>query len=169
VVKPDRERYVWLYCSSLEDKQRYRDLAKSSGIPLSKFLLGLIEDQLAQRDKSENGPDIAEELESLRDEMKTTRNELRLRNLVIQKYEADIMKFKAEPFLDTSFAGKRKFEPEIIQLIKKSGSISTSNLMAMLGVDAKDTDAVDALSEQLEALESYGLIELNSLGWTWLR
>ena len=88
MVKPDRERYVWLYCSSLEDKQRYRDLAKSSGVPLSKFLLGLIEDQLAQRDKSENGSAIAEELESLREGMKTTRNELRLRNLVIQKYEA---------------------------------------------------------------------------------
>ena len=64
---------------------------------------------------------------------------------------------------------KRKFEPEIIQWIKKSGYVSTSNLMAMLGVDAKDTDAIDALSEQLEALESYGLIKLNSRGWTWLR
>jgi hypothetical protein len=42
----DKSRLIYLYAPSKEDKIRYETMAKQKSVPLSKFLIGLIEDHI---------------------------------------------------------------------------------------------------------------------------
>ena len=85
MVKPDRERYIWLYCHSIEDKKRYQKLASEAVFPLSKYLLGIIDDALATKEDSANRAAIVKELDVLTEENKKLRNDLRVRGLLIER------------------------------------------------------------------------------------
>jgi hypothetical protein len=125
MVKPDRERYIWLYCHSVEDKKRYQELAKEAGIPLSKYLLGIIDDALAAKEDSRNRAAMVKEFDVLKEENKKLRDDLRLHGILMERLEAENKKHKEAAFLNPSFTGMREYDPEIINAIKKYGPIST--------------------------------------------
>ncbi|HOK58013.1 MAG TPA: hypothetical protein PK659_04080 [Methanothrix sp.] len=47
-VKPDKSRYVYLYLPSTEDKARWESLASRAGMPLSKFVIEVFENAIAE-------------------------------------------------------------------------------------------------------------------------
>ena len=169
MVKPDRERYIWLYCHSVEDKKRYQELANEAGIPLSKFLLGIIDDALATKEDSENRVAIVKELDSLKEENNKLRDDLRMRGILIERLEAENKKHKEAAFLNPSFTGMREYDPEIIEAIKNFGPIRTPKLLEKLNIDSGDIQGLEALSIQLENLESHGLVERSSGGGMWAK
>jgi len=169
MVKPDRERYIWLYCHSVKDKKRYQELANEAGIPLSKFLLGIIDDALATKEDSENRVAIVKELDSLKEENNKLRDDLRMRGILIERLEAENKKHKEAAFLNPSFTGMREYDPEIIEAIKNFGPIRTPKLLEKLNIDSGDIQGLEALSIQLENLESHGLVERSSSGWMWAK
>ena len=169
MVKPDRERYIWLYCHSVEDKKRYHELAKEAGIPLSKYLLGIIDDALATKEDSVNRAAMVKELDAFKEENKKLRDELRLNGILMERLEAENKKHKEAAFLNPSFTGMREYDPEIIDAIKKYGSIRTPKLLERLNIDPGDIQELEALSIQLENLESHGLVERSSRGWMWAK
>lgn len=169
MVKPDRERYIWLYCHSLEDKKRYHELAEAAGIPLSKYLLGIIDDALAAREDPGNKAITVRELDALKEENKKLRDDLRLRGMVIERLEAENKKQKEAAFLNPSFTGLREYDPKIIETIRTHGPIRTPKLLERLNIDPGDLEGLDAFSRQLENLEAHGLVERSSNGWKWAK
>ena len=88
--------------------------------------------------------------------------------------EKEIRKYRAEPFLDTSFEGIRQYDKELISLLKnaksvegKSRFIDNDEILSRLGVEFSETEFVKAVSNQLSRLEGYGLIESSTKGWRW--
>ena len=128
MVKPDRQRYIWLYCHNVEDKKRYQELANEARIPLSKYLLGIIDDSLVTKEDSENRAAIVKELDTLKEENKKLRDDLHLRGILIEKLEAENKRHKEAAFLNPSFTGMREYDPEIIAIIKSFGPIRTPKL-----------------------------------------
>ncbi len=169
MVKPDRERYVWLYCHSVEDKKRYHELAEAAGVPLSKYLLGIIDDALAAKEDPGNRAATVRELDALKEENKELREDLRLRNMLIERLEAENKKHKEAAFLNPSFTGMREYDPEIVNAIKDHGPIQTPRLLERLNIDPGDLNAIEALSRQLENLEAVGLVKRSSNGWMWAK
>ena len=169
MVKPDRERYIGLYCHSVEDKKRYQELANKIGIPLSKDLLGIIDDALATKEDSENRVAIVKELDALKEENKKLRDDLRLQGILIERLEAENKKHNEAAFLNPSFTGMREYDPEIIEAIKNFGPIRTPKLLEKLNIDPGDIQGLEALSIQLENLESHDLVERSSRGWMWAK
>ena len=169
MVKPDRKRYIWLYCHSVEDKKRYQELANEAGIPLSKYLLGIIDDALATKEDSENRVTIVKELDALKEENKKLRDDLRMRVILIERLEDENKKHKEAAFLNPSFTGMREYNPEIIEAIKNFGPIRTPKLLEKLNMDSGDIQGLEALSIQLENLESHGLVERSPRGWMWAK
>jgi hypothetical protein len=55
----------------------------------------------------------------------------------------------------------------LIKILKAKGSIDSSRLLEYLGIDPMDSDSVKAVSNQLNAFESYGLIDATPKGWRW--
>ncbi len=167
MVKPDRERYIWLYTKSIEDKQRYQALADEAKAPLSKFLLSVIEDALAARDNEQTGPATVKELQTLRAENMKLREDLRLRSMLIDKLEDENRRFQSERWMKEGYDGIRDYDPLLIDLLKTRGPIQPGRLFEALEIEP-NTDRIEAVSRQLEALETSGLITLTARGWKWL-
>lgn len=168
MVKPDRERYVWLYCKSIEDKQRYQALADKAKAPLSKFLLGVIEDALAARANEPSEPTTAKEIQLLRAENVKLRDDLKLRGLLIDKLQDENRRFQAERWTRENYEGIRDYDPVLIDLLKARGPIQPGRLFEALEIELGDSSRTEAVSRQLEALEISGLITLTTRGWKWL-
>jgi len=52
-------------------------------------------------------------------------------------------------------------------LLSEGGVLSSDEILSRLGVDPSEQDAVKAISNQLESLEDYGLLESSPRGWRW--
>lgn len=166
MVKPDKSRYVYLYLPSHSDKERWEALAEKAQTPLSKFIIEIVESTLAEEEFRPR-KEQTKELEDLRKEVKSLRDDVRQKSIVIERYEAELKRFRSQPFLNSGFQGSRKYSEELINILKAKGCIDSSRLLESLGIDPMDSDLVKAISNQLGAFELYGLVETTPKGWRW--
>ncbi|MDM7935623.1 MAG: hypothetical protein QUS08_09575, partial [Methanothrix sp.] len=106
MVRPDKSRYVWLYLPSRADKERWQALADKAKTPLSTWAISIIEDRLSEEeDGGRPRQKLLKDLEALKAEIKALRDELRQKAIVIEMYEADLRKYRAQAFLAEDFQG----------------------------------------------------------------
>jgi len=162
----DNARLISLYVFSDREKARYAELAKAAGVPLSKFLLSKIEEALAENKKKPAVP--MKELEDMRARIRDLQEEIRLKDIILQKYKAAAEKQQALAFLDENFKGRRVHDRNLADVLKQHGPIYEERLMTLLGVDPSDRELAQSVSKQLEVLEGYGLIKKGARGWRWI-
>src|SRR5512137_1092433 len=168
MVKPDKSRYVYLYLPSAADKARWESLAKEADVPLSKFVIEVVEGALAEETDFKPRGDLVKEIGKLRSENKELRDDLNQKKIVLEKYENELKRYRSEAFLEDKYEGLRKYNKEIMAILKRGAVIDSYALLEELGIDLKETELVKAVSKQLEDLESYGLISSTQRGWRWI-
>jgi len=168
VVKPDKSRYVYLYLPSAEDKKRWDKLAKEAGVPLTKFVIEIVENALLEDSEFKPRAEMIKELGALRDEVRKLRDDLNLKNIVIDKYESELKRYRSATFLEGGFEGRREYGQELIELLKRKTVIDSYRILEELGIDPREADLVKAVSYQLDNLEAYGLVESTPRGWRWI-
>jgi len=95
------------------------------------------------------------------------RNENRLLRRLVDNLDGELRRYRAMPFIEEGFEGVRRFDRQLIDLLKKGGSYRDEEILVQLGVDPSDAELVKAVSKQLEVLEAYGLVEYVGRGWRW--
>jgi hypothetical protein len=168
LVKPDRSRYVWLYLPSKADKERWQALADQSKTRLSPFCISIIEERLAEEEEFRPHRELAKENEVLKAEIKALRDDLRQKAIVIERYEADLKKYRAQSFLTEDYRGVRPYSKEIVDLLKSRGQVDSYKILEALGIDPRESELVKAVSNQLEELEGFGFIKADGRGWQWV-
>ena len=93
---------------------------------------------------------------------------LKINSVGKAKYENELKRCRSEAFLVDSYDGVRKYNKEIMTILKRGAVIDSYTLLEDLGIDPTQTDLVKAVSKQLEDLESYGLISSTQRGWRWI-
>lgn len=167
MVMPDKSRYVYLYLPSAEDKKRWEKLADEAGVPLTKFVIEIVENTLLEESEFKPRAEMVKELGSLRDEVRKLQDDLRLKNIVIDKYESELKRYRSATFLEGGFEGAREYNQELVDLLKRKGVVDSYKILEELGIDPREADLVKAVSSQLDNLEAYGLVESTSRGWRW--
>ena len=168
MVKPDRSRYIWLYCKSKVQKEQWQALADKADTPLSTWCASIIEERIAEENGLIPRHKIAKELESLKAENKTLREDLRQKEVVIQRYEAELRRYRAEPFQGEQFAGIRPYSKELVEILKARGHVGSYQILELLGIAPGEAEAIKAVSKQLEELEKFNLIKADGKGWQWI-
>lgn len=168
MVKPDKSRYVYLYLPSAEDKKRWDSLAKEAGVPLSKFVISLVEDVLAEESDFRPRGKLVKEIGAQRDEIRKLREEVKLKSIVLDKYENELKRYRSAAFVEEGFEGAREYSSQLIDTLKRGNVIDSYRLLEELGIDPRDSDLVKAVSIQLENLEAYGLVSSSQRGWRWV-
>ena len=168
MVMPDKSRYVYLYLPSADDKARWDRLAKEAGVPLSKFVIEVVESALAENTDFKPRGELVKEIGKLRTENKELRDDLKQKKIVLEKYETELKRYRSEAFLDDRFMGVRKYSTQIINILKRGVTVDSYKLLEELGIDPKNSDLVSAVSKQLEEMEGYGLVTNTSRGWRWI-
>lgn len=168
MVKPDKSRYVWLYLPSKNDKERWQSLADRTKTPLSTWAIEIIESTLAENEEFRPRSELVREVEDLKKEIKTLNDDLRQKNIVLERYEADLKRYRSQAFLGEDYRGTRKYNKEIVDLLKERGQIDSYKLLDKLGIDPRESDLVKAVSNQLEELEAYGFVKSDGRSWKWI-
>ena len=168
MVKPDRSRYIWLYCKSKVQKEQWQALADKADTPLSTWCASIIEERIAEENGLIPRQKITKELESLKAENKTLREDLRQKEVVIQRYEAELRRYRAEPFQGEQFAGIRPYSKELVEILKARGHVGSYQILELLGIAPGEAEAIKAVSKQLEELEKFNLIKADGKGWQWI-
>jgi hypothetical protein len=167
-VKPDRSRYVWLYLPSKADKERWQALADESKAPLSKFIIEIVESTLAEREESRPRYENMKELDSLKNENKSLLDKLNQKDIVIERYESELKRYRSEPFLTPRFEGIRRYSKELVEILKSGNRVDSYRILEILDIDPRESELVQAVSHQLEELEEYGMIKSEGRGWRWI-
>ena len=165
MVKPDKSRYVYLYLPSVADKARWESLAKETGVPLSKFVIEVVEGALAEETDFKPRGELVKEIGKLRSENKELRDDLNQKKIVLEKYENELKRYRNQAFLENKFEGTRKYSKDLLAILKRGITVDSYKLLEELGIDPSDTEAVKAISNQLEDLERYGLVTSTQRGW----
>jgi hypothetical protein len=172
-----KERAVWVYLPSIEQKERWQKFADQSGVSLSKWVIETVEEAVRPTEEREWKPrkDLEEEIEGLKKEVASLRGEFRQQKIIREKLERELRRYRAEPFLAPRFEGIRHYDKELIELLRSNRSLdekpkalTDSEILQYLGIDPNEEDAVKAVSAQLANLEAYGIVKSTPKGWKWI-
>ena len=168
MVKPDRSRYIWLYVKSKAQKDAWQALAEKAKTPLSTWCVSIIEERLAEEDGGQPRHKLVKDMETLKAENKALRDDLRQKEVVLQRYEAELRRYRAEPFQADAFQGIRPFSEELVDILKARGHVGSYQILELLGIRPGESEAIKAVSKQLEELEKFNLIKADGKGWQWI-
>jgi hypothetical protein len=150
------------------DKARWAALAEEAKTPLSKWVIEIVESTLAENEEFQPRREMIKELESLRKDNKDLRDDIRQKEIVLERYEAELKRYRAQPFLAENYRGVRPYSEELIKILKARGQIDNYRLLEELGIDPRESDLVKAVSSQLDELEAYKLIKTDGRSWKWI-
>ena len=168
MVKPDRSRYIWLYCKSKAQKDEWQALAERANTPLSTWCAAIIEERLAEEESGIPRQKVMKELETLKEENTTLREDFRQKETVLTQYEAELRRYRSEPFLHDNFKGIRPYSEELVKILKARGRVDGYRLLELLGIKSGEAEAIKAVSRQLEELEKFGLAKTDGANWQWI-
>ncbi len=162
---PDITRYTYVYHPSRPHKERWEKLAAKAHTSLSKFIISIVDGVIDE--KEELAPRHVRDLDGLKNEIKTLREDLQRKNILIERYESELKRYRAAPWIETNFAGMRGLSGDLVQVLKARGSVDRFQLLESLGIDLMEKDLIKAIDGQLETLKLFGMIraENNNIHW----
>ncbi|MGP8056555.1 MAG: hypothetical protein ACLQEQ_04775 [Nitrososphaerales archaeon] len=166
-----KERSIYVYLPSTEMVADWKSKAEKASVSISKFVMDRVEDSLKREEGEEEGYmnriELIKKLKAAGEDGKKTGEENRLLKRLVENLDKELKRYRTRPFAEAGFEGKRSFDKELIELLRKDGSHSQEEILAHLSVDPSDVEVVKAVSRQLEALEGYSLVEYSGRGWRW--
>jgi predicted RNase H-like nuclease (RuvC/YqgF family) len=154
----------------MEMVEDWKHRAEKAGVSLSKFVIERVEGSIRREEGEESYLSRAELIKRLREaeeELKKLRNENRLLKKLAENLDNELKRYRAQPFLEEAFEGVRRFDKDLIELLRKGGAYTQEQILAHLNIDS-DSELVKAINKQLETLETYGLVEYRGRGWKWI-
>jgi hypothetical protein len=149
-------------------KERWVKLAKKARTPLSKFIIGIVDGVLDESEEYKPRREVVREMQTLKTENKALRDDLRQKEIVIDRYETELKRYRSQAFLGEDYQGMRRYSKELVEILKSRGFADSYRLLEDLGIDPRESDLVKAVSTQLEELEGYGMIKPEAKGWRWI-
>ncbi len=163
---PDKSRYTYVYHPSRDHKERWKKIAAKAHVPLSKFIIATVDGVVDE--KEEMAPRHMRELEGLKNENKALREDLTRKSILIERYEAELKRYRAAPWAETEFKGIRSLNEDLVTILKTRGSVDRMQLLEALGIDRRETDLIKALNSQIETLESFGMVRVEGGILQWI-
>lgn len=163
---PDQTRYTYVYHPSRQHKERWEKLAAKARTSLSKFIISTVDGVVDE--KEELAPRHARELEGLKNENKALREDLTRKSILIERYEEELKRYRAAPWMEADFKGIRPLNEDLVTILKARGSVDRMQLLEALGIDRREADLIKALNSQIGALEGFGMVRVEGgiLRWT---
>jgi hypothetical protein len=163
---PDKTRYTYVYHPSRAHKERWEKLAAKAHTSLSKFIISIVDGVIDE--KEELAPRHVRELEGLKSEINSFREDLQRKNVLIERYEVELKRYRAAPWQETDFMGSRRLSEDLVRVLKTRGEVDKFQLLEALGIDRRETDLINAIGRQLETLEGFGMIKAENEVFRWV-
>ncbi len=148
--------------------EKWKNIAKESGESISKFVIEHVENSL-NRDVEgfSSRSTLLEENKHLRETLQDKDKRVEHLGLLVEKLEEDLRFYRSKMFTDSEFTGVRSYDRKLIEILREPGTHSNEELLSRLRIKQNETEAIKAVSQQLENLEAYGLVKSTMKGWIW--
>jgi hypothetical protein len=156
-----------IYPPSKELIEEWRAESKERGTSLNNYIIEMVE-KSRHLENSNPRPDRSKEITELREENRKLRDDLRIKELILQKYEGELYKFRYGAFSKQDELGRKEYDEKLVVALKRGRIMSDRDIYSELGIDPRDAEAAKLVSNQLKGLMRYGLVEETSLGWRWI-
>ena len=164
-----KERAIYVYLPSIEMAERWKESAERQGTSVSKFVLEHVENSLRQEEEPsyKSRAELFEEVRRLNERLEEERKRNRRLDILVDKLEKELRRYRARPFLEEQFEGVRRIERDLVNLLRKGGILSSEEILSRLGIDPPEHEAIQGVSKQIDVLVSYGLVQPTPRGWKW--
>ena len=163
------ERKVCAYLPSMKHRKRWGELAEKQDVSISKFIIEHVENSLNQEDPGyKSRAAMQKEINDLKRENNELRKDDKMKRIVIDKLEDELRRYRSLPFLEKPTPKVRRYDRDLIDLLKRVNVVTYDQILEHLKIDPKDSDVMKAIRIQLEALEEYGIIQKTPKGWRWV-
>ena len=108
-------------------------------------------------------------MRELKEQFGRLTREKRVLEIAFDRLEEELRRYRAQPFLVENFVGVRRYQKELVEILREGRVVSSNEILSRLRIDPSEQEVVKAVSKQLENLEGYGLIQLSPKGWKWLK
>ena len=166
-----KERLIYVYLPSLEQKKRWDEYARKQGASISKFVAEHVENSLRQAEDSnyKSMGELWKEVKQLKEQLDKETKAKHVLEIAIERLEEELRRYRAQPFLDEKFVGVRRYQKELVEILREGRVVNSDEILSKLRIRPSERDAVKAVSKQLENLESYGLVKSSPKGWRWIQ
>lgn len=166
--RPDPTRYSYVYHPSRQHKDRWEAMAEKAKVPLTRFIIEIVDSRIDEDEEFKPRQEMNKELADLKKEVKTLRDYLRQKEIVLERYEGELRRYRSQAFQEEDYQGMRRYSKELVEILK-AAPVDSYRLLEQLGIDPRESDLVKAVSRQLEELEDYGMIQATAKGgWRWV-
>ena len=158
------DRQLSLIFPSHADRERWRDIAIAQKMTLTKWIYEMVEGRLAE--ESEPAQEIASQRTSLKAENRKLKRDLEKEDARLRELETEIFKLQHANLLNN--IGLRDYSIKVIEVLRSGGLWPNRELLVELGVNPDDAYAIQIVTNQLQALQDFGLVKESARGWRWI-
>jgi predicted transcriptional regulator len=165
-----KERAIYVYLPSHKMTLKWKNLAEKAGVSISKFVIEHVENSLQQEDSKQgyvSRVDLLDEMKKIKEENERLHKDNKMLDNLGARLEEELRGYRVKPFLEENYSGIRKYETELIKLLKSRGEVRKEGVLEYLGINPMDTDVVKGIKKQIENLEHYGLVKDMGGKWQW--
>lgn len=166
-----KRRVVYVYLPSVDQKERWEEHAGKQRVSISKFVAEHVENSLRQEEDSsyKSRGELLKAVKELREQLARVTRDKRVLEIAIERLEEELRRYRAQPFLEEDFVGVRRYQRELISILREGRFVSSNEILSRLGIRLSEKEAVKAVDKQLENLEGYGLVRSSPKGWRWVK
>ncbi len=164
-----KERAIYVYLPSEEMVEEWKSLAKKAGVSLSKFVQEHVQNSLHMEQDTSYKPRhiLVQHLRQCEEENRQLREEVRKLEALVERLDTELRRYRLKSF-QLATGEPKKFDMKLIELFKRMKFVRSDELLPLLEIDPRDSEAVKAINQQISLLETFGLLEPEPNGWRWL-
>jgi len=164
-----KQRAIYVYLPSIGMTEDWKERAGKAGTSISKFVIERVEDSIRREEGEESylsRLQLIQKLSNAEEELKKLKRDNRLLKKLVDNLDTELKRYRTRPFLNEEFAGVRRFDRELIEILKEN-RLTAEEILNQLSIDSSEIDLVKAVTKQLDILEAYGLVEYSGRRWRW--
>jgi hypothetical protein len=148
VTETLKQRAIYVYLPSEEQKGRRQRLSEGAGVSISKFVIEHVENSLRQEEERDfkSRSELWKENNELEQRAQDLSWQVRLLDTVVDKLEQEFRRYRGEPFLEEQFEGVRNYDKKLIDLLKSKEIVTDEEIFSKLGIVASDGEGSTPLA-----------------------
>ncbi len=132
--RPDPKRYTYVYHPSVQHKERWKRIAAKARTPISKFIIFAVDGVIDEDEEFQPQREVIREMEVLKKENKILHDDLRQKFIVIERYEAELKRYRSQSFLEEDYHGVRRYSKELVEILKRQARRTATGCLRILAL-----------------------------------
>ena len=163
-----KQRALTVYLPTEEMVEKWREEAKRYGVPLSRFIVEMVDDSIRKNPAGMTPrEELEKELNDVKTEMKQVKNRLESAEEALKRADATIADYRSklsDPVLSSEDA---ELTSRLIEMFLAEKVLNVDEVPDRFGIKLDDENSVNRLRSSVDLLKKAGLVESGMFEWRW--